>query len=132
MDRKCTKGVKSVNYKVIVNEKGKYIELKPSNDWQLTDHNILDLIAVCMENQSEQLLLHGEALTEDFFKLGTGVAGEILQKLVNYHITTAAVISDELSNKGRFREMALEANKSSHFRIFNDQKAAEAWLASTI
>lgn len=133
MDRKCAKGVKSVNYKVINIQNNAYIELKPSDCWQLTDRNILDLIAVCMENRSELLLLHGEALSEDFFKLSTGVAGEIIQKLVNYHIKTAAIISDELKNKGRFREMALEANRSSsHFRFFNDREAAEAWLTSTI
>lgn len=121
-----------MNYIVINVQNNAYIELKPSDGWQLTDRNITDLIAVCMENQVSQLLIHGEVLTEDFFKLSTGVAGEIIQKLVNYHIKTAAIIPYELKNKGRFREMALEANKSSHFRFFNNRKAAEAWLTNTI
>lgn len=117
-----------MNYKVISSKDKKYIELGFSDTWQLSERNITDLIAVCWENNTHLLLLHGEVLPEDFFRLGTRVAGEIIQKLVNYHIITAAVIPDELKNKGIFREMALEANKGNQFRIFSTGEEAENWL----
>lgn len=119
-----------MNYNVINNENVKYIEFISSETKLSTEQDALDLIAVCFENEAGLIMLHGEVLSEDFFKLGTGVAGAILQKLVNYHIATAAIIPDEITSKGRFREMTLEANKSSHFRIFSSKVEAEKWLIS--
>lgn len=121
-----------MNCRVITIGDKKYVECVSSEEKLKTEQDTLDLIAATIENDTGLLMLHGEALSEDFFKLSTGVAGAMLQKLVNYQVRTAAVISDELSNKGRFREMALESNKSSHFRIFNTREEAESWLVSII
>ncbi|CAK4869389.1 unnamed protein product [Aphanomyces euteiches] len=73
-------------------------------------------------------MLHEEALTEEFFKLKTGLAGKVLQKLVNYHIKTAAVITKEQTIKGRAKEMLAESNKGHDFRAFASVAEAENWL----
>jgi hypothetical protein len=39
------------------------------------------------------------------------------------------VLTPELVNQGRFREMVLEANKGNQFRVFYQREAAELWLA---
>lgn len=94
-------------------------------------NDALDLIAYCGENDTNRLMLHASNLTEDFFDLKTGLAGDILQKFVNYYIKAAAVIPQEQVGQGRFREMALEANRGQHFRVFQDVQEAENWLINS-
>lgn len=119
-----------MNYRLITGNDKIYIELISSDVPLMNEQDALDLISACWENETRLLMIHGEAFAGDFFTLGTGIAGAMLQKLVNYRIKTAAVIPDELTNKGRFREMALEANKGSHFRIFSTKEEAEKWLTA--
>ncbi len=61
----------------------------------LTDvQSALDLIAaVHYEAQADRVALRMEAVSTDFFRLGTGLAGEILQKFINYG-TKLAVAGD--------------------------------------
>lgn len=50
----------------------------------------MDLIASARyETGCEALILPREALSEDFFRLSTGLAGEVLQKFVNYQMKVA-------------------------------------------
>lgn len=117
-----------MNYKVIEKGTAKYIEVISAQSPLSSEQDAVDLIALCKENDSDLLLLHSQALSEDFFKLRTGVAGQMIQKWITYHLKTAAVIPNELVNQGRFKEMALETNKSNHFRIFETRDEAEKWL----
>lgn len=57
----------------------------------ITDtQSALDLImTVRYETGAERIVLNKAAVTEDFFILSSGVAGEILQKLINYHVKLA-------------------------------------------
>jgi PadR family transcriptional regulator AphA len=59
--------------------------------------------------------------------LKSGQAGMVLQKLVNYQIKTAAVLSrDQI--RGKFGEFVAETNRGHHFRVFFDRQEAESWL----
>lgn len=52
----------------------------------------MDLIASARyETGCEALILPKESLSEDFFRLSTGLAGEVLQKFVNYGMKVAIV-----------------------------------------
>ena len=75
-------------------------------------------------------MLYAENLTEDFYQLRTGVAGDILQKFVNYYIKVVAVLTPELVYQGRFPEMVIEANRGRHFQAFYEREKAEQWLIS--
>jgi PadR family transcriptional regulator, regulatory protein AphA len=119
-----------MNYSVVTIGDKKYVECVSSEIQLMSDQDTLDLIAATMENDTGLLMIHGEVLSEDFFKLSTGVAGAMLQKLVNYQVRTAVIISDELASRGRFGEMVLESNKGSHFRFFSTKEEAENWLIS--
>lgn len=70
----------------------------------ITDlQSALDLIAtVHFESGCRRIALYKEAVCEDFFELRTGLAGEVLQKFVNYG-TKLAVIGDF----GRYDSKAL-------------------------
>ncbi|SMF77175.1 transcriptional regulator, PadR family [Paenibacillus uliginis N3/975] len=117
-----------MNYKIIENGNQKYIEFISTPTPFSTEQDAVDLVALCKENETNLLLLHSHVLSEDFFKLRTGVAGNMIQKFINYHVKTAAVIPKELVNKGKFKEMVLESNHSNHFRFFENREDAESWL----
>jgi PadR family transcriptional regulator, regulatory protein AphA len=84
----------------------------------------------CIEHGSRALLFDAEALPDAFFDLSTGVAGELVQKLVNYHVRMAAVVPDLAARSARFREFAREANAGRQFRFFETREDAVAWLES--
>lgn len=117
-----------MDYQVVEVETKKYIECVPDGRPIASERDVLDLLAACGENDTNLLMIQGEALSDDFFTLGTGLAGMVLQKLVNYHIKAALVVTDDRSGRGRFREFAIEANRGRDFRIFDNKEAAEEWL----
>jgi hypothetical protein len=90
----------------------------------------LELVALCGENDTQCLLVHEAVLSEAFFELKTKVAGEVLQKFINYDIRTAIVITSSQKGTDNFRRMAYEANQGPHFRMFPDAASAADWLRS--
>jgi PadR family transcriptional regulator, regulatory protein AphA len=105
-----------------------YIECLPGDGNLDSETRAIELITACAEDETQNLLIHAEALTPDFFNLRTGIAGAILQKFSNYHIRAALILSPEQANQGRFGEMVLEANRGNQFRVFISREQAETWL----
>ena len=72
-------------------ENGIDIAVISSDERVITDvQSALDLImSVKYETGAERLVLPKELVCEDFFILSTGIAGEILQKFINYHMKAA-------------------------------------------
>lgn len=105
-----------------------YLEAMPRQKLIENEHDAVDVIGVCGEHNSTRLLLYAENLTDQFFDLKTRVAGQILQKFMNYGIRAALVLSPDFVQQGRFAEMALEANRGRYFGIFHDKAEAEQWL----
>ncbi|MDF2926173.1 MAG: hypothetical protein K0R57_5087 [Paenibacillaceae bacterium] len=93
-----------------------------------TEQDALDLIGTCMGNDVNLLLLHDEVLSDDFFQLRTGLAGNMVQKFINYRIKLAVVAGDTQRMKGKFKEFLAETNKGGSFRIFNSRDEAVEWL----
>ncbi|MGI1658306.1 MAG: DUF4180 domain-containing protein [Desulfitobacterium sp.] len=119
---------KRMNYQVISRNDKKYLEIISNTTPLRSESDALELVALCGENDTNLLMIHYAALSEDFFELKTKVAGDILQKLMNYRIKAVAIIPSEIIQKGRFRELALEMNKGQHFRMVDSKEEAEAWL----
>ena len=117
-----------MNYQIRELENKQYIELISSTNLISTENDTLDLISLCWEHDSNLVIIHYEALSEDFFELKTKAAGNIMQKFINYGIKVAAIIPQEILQKGRFKEMALETNKGNHFRMYGSKEEAEKWL----
>lgn len=89
----------------------------------------LDLIAACMEHDSDQLLLESRVFSASFFDLRTRIAGEFLQKLQNYRIRTAGVFPPNPDYSERFNEFLVEARRGPMFRVFSTRDEALDWLA---
>lgn len=62
-----------------------------SEECLITDtQSALDLImSIQYETGCNRIILNKEAVTRDFFILSTGLAGEILQKFINYDVKAA-------------------------------------------
>ena len=84
----------------------------------------------CIEHGAHALLLDAGALPPAFFELRSGVAGELVQKLVNYGIRMAAVVPDLGAQSARFQEFAREANAGRQFRFFATRGEAIDWLGA--
>ena len=88
----------------------------------------LDVVSASFEHRAPRLLLDETDLPDAFFELKSGFAGEFVQKLINYRITTAAVFRGSRPYSQRFREYIDEARSGRQFRAFSDATAALAWL----
>ena len=85
------------------------------------------MLEACFDNTATRLLLYSENLTEHFFDLSSGAAGEMLQKLSNYNIRRAIVRAPSLHLSRRFDVLMTEESCGSYFCLF-DQRAAQEWL----
>lgn len=118
-----------MNYRLVEHPQNNFVEILPGDGRIESEADELDLVGACGEYRVQRLLLYAENLSEDFFHLRTGLAGEVLLKFSNYHIKFAAVLTPELVNQGRFQEMVLEANRSNNqFHVFYDREQAIEWL----
>jgi hypothetical protein len=95
-----------------------------------TTQDALDLIGASY-GRSEVVALPAERLDERFFTLGTGVAGEIMQKFVNYRIRLAIVgdISAHLAASSALRALVLESNRGRQIWFVADLDELDTHLA---
>ncbi len=117
-----------MNYEFVEKDGAVYVACLGGEAQLRTEGDASNLIGACFERGASRLLLHADALSEDFFRLRTGLAGAVLQKLVNYRIATAAVVPDERVVLGKAKDMLAELKFGNDFRVFADQEEAERWL----
>lgn len=78
------------------------------------------------ETGCDRMVLKKEAIAEDFFKLSSGLAGEVLQKFINYHVKLAVIgnFSDYTSKP--LRDFMRESNRGNDiFFVSSEQEAVE-------
>lgn len=75
-----------------------------------------------------KLLLYQSNLNPDFFDLSSGLAGEVLQKLVTYQVKTAFVVDTSTIKSERFKELITESNNYDDYRFFENKDDAVNWL----
>jgi hypothetical protein len=119
---------RKMNVQIIENAAIRYLEVFTCEKPVASTQDALDLVALCGENDTALLMIHPEALSGDFFKLKTGVAGEIFQKFINYSIQTAVIVPEPSSLGSSFRELISEANRGAHYRFFPNREEAEMWF----
>jgi DNA-binding PadR family transcriptional regulator len=117
-----------MKYRITDNGKVRYLELISVTKPLDREQDMLDLVSLCGENEISQLLIHGSCLSEDFYNLKTGIAGAVLQKLVNYYIKAAVVIPDRPGLSKRFMELISEANQGSQYCFLSSVGEAEDWF----
>jgi hypothetical protein len=90
--------------------------------------DLSSVIGACFEHAVHALLLYPENMTEHFFDLSSGQAGEVLQKLRNYQIRLAIIRTPGLYMSSRFGELVADESRGPHFGLFDERAAAQEWL----
>lgn len=91
--------------------------------------DISDAIAHAFEHGG--LLLSESNLCSEFFDLRSGLAGEMMQKFVNYRIRLAIVVVAPDAHGERFCELVHEHENHPTVRFFVSEAEAREWLGAT-
>jgi PadR family transcriptional regulator, regulatory protein AphA len=122
----------SMNIQKISVDNKSYLECLSDGQVLRTDADILDLVAACGEHLCDRLMVHAGLLPTDFYDLKTGLAGNLLQKLVNYRLRCAFILDEVLVGNGRFSEMMIESNRGEQFHFCFNVDDARKWLVGLV
>lgn len=87
--------------------------------------DMLDLIAtVSFQHRCRRLILSKENFDASFFGLRSGLAGEVLQKVVNYGAILAIVGDFSGYTSKALRDFIYESNKGGHVYFLPDVETA--------
>ena len=112
--------IEVTNQTAVVREPGVRITDGPS---------AMDLLAtVRYETGCSAMVLCKEQIDEPFFRLSTGLAEEVLQKFVNYHMKLAIVGDFSGYTSKPLQDFIRESNEGRHVCFQPDEGAALAWL----
>jgi hypothetical protein len=97
-----------------------------SEERLITDsQDALDLTAtVYYEHNVTKMVINKEAISEDFFKLSTGLAGEVVQKFVNYRFRVAIVGDFSKYTSKPLRDYMYECNNGKHLFFVSSEEEA--------
>ncbi len=88
-------------------------------------------MTVKYETGAERIVIPKEVICENFFILSTGLAGEILQKFMNYHIK-AAIYGDYSKYTSKpLKDFIYESNHGNDFFFVASQEEAIQKLTQT-
>ena len=93
----------------------------------LTANDISAALAASVERGG--LILDEKELSPDFFDLKTGLAGQVLQKFVNYRTKLAVIVRDPAGYGASFSELVYEHRTHPNVRFFSAEQTARQWLA---
>jgi hypothetical protein len=96
------------------------------------EQSALDMImSISFETGSNRIALNKEAISEEFFKLSTRLAGNILQKFINYHIKFAIIGDFSSYTSKSLKDFIYESNKgNSLFFVSSEQEAVDKLSAA--
>lgn len=102
-----------MEYKILGNKKD--IALINTDEIIITDaQSALDLMAtVEYETHCDKLIVYKSCINEAFFVLSTGIAGEILQKFINYRKKIAIVGDYSKYTSKPLKDFIYESNKGN-------------------
>jgi len=102
-----------------------------SDEIIITDtQSALDLMAtVRYEAGCDSIAIYKTAVSEKFFDLSSGIAGDILQKFVNYRVKLAIIGDYSVYTSNSLKDFIRESNKGSHIFFVENEDEAIAKLA---
>jgi hypothetical protein len=85
----------------------------------------LDLIGDALGHDADVVVVPVERLAPAFLQLKTGMAGEFIQKLINYRLRFAVVgdISADVAQSDALRDFVRESNRGRHVSFVADLDA---------
>src|SRR5688572_23397265 len=76
-------------------------------------------LQMIMDSSAEGIIVHQENIDERFFDLRSGLAGEMLQKVVNYRLRLAIVGDFSIYESTSLKAFIFESNKSNTIVFIN-------------
>lgn len=110
------------------------IAIISGNEKLITDaQSALDLImTVEYETKSNRIIISKNNICEDFFILSTGIAGEILQKFINYGFKIAIYGDYSKYTSKPLKDFIYESNSGKNIFFVNTQEEAIEKLKQTL
>jgi hypothetical protein len=81
-------------------------------------------LQMIMDSSAEGIIVHQENIHEQFFDLRSGLAGEMLQKVVNYRLRLAIVGDFSIYESNSLKAFILESNRSNSIAFVKTIKEA--------
>jgi hypothetical protein len=96
-----------------------------------TARDASDVLSEAFSQSASLIAIPISRLDDDFFRLRTGVAGEVVSKLVGYVMKAAFLgdISQHVANSESFRDFVREANRGRDFWFVADLEELSDRLA---
>lgn len=97
-----------------------------SSEILITDvQSALDFMAtIWYDTGCDRIVLNKSAICEDFFQLRTKLAGEILQKFINYHMKIAIIGDFSTYTSKSLKDFIYESNNGKDIFFLSDEKKA--------
>jgi hypothetical protein len=115
----------SMDKKAVVSNGVKIIIINSDEQVIIDGQSTLDLLAtINYDDKCDRVAINKEAIIESFFNLSTGVAGEILQKVVNYR-KKLSIFGDFSSYTSKpLHDFIYECNKGKDISFVETEQAA--------
>ena len=99
-----------------------------------TYNDAVEIVGKSFENRSTLIVIPVECLDDDFFQLKTRIAGELVQKFVQYRRRLVIVgdISRHLAESSALRAFVLEANRGKEVWFLAAREELDARIAATV
>jgi hypothetical protein len=113
-----------MNVSIIENGQQKLAEITSDQVLIANVQDALDLMAKPALAGIRKIILHKDNIDPNFFDLRTGLAGEILQKFVNYSIQLAIVGDFENITSESLKAFIIECNRGTQIFFLKDSESA--------
>jgi hypothetical protein len=97
-----------------------------------TPDDASDLVGTAWSHNANMVAVPAERLDPEFFRLRSGIAGEITQKFVNYRLRLAVVgdIAERVEASDALRDFVWESNIGEQVWFVDDEAALAEQLAT--
>lgn len=91
-----------------------------------------DLVGEAFSTEAKVVVIPVERLSPEFLKLSSGLAGEVLQKFVNYGLKVAILgdITAAVAASGPLRDFVRESNRGRSVWFVDDRADLDARIAA--
>ena len=110
----------------IIEASGIKIAMCESDEPVITDgQSTLDyIVSTGFEYGCRDIAINKAAIAEDFFRLSSGIAGEVSQKIVNYQLRLAIIGDFSGYTSKPLRDYMHESNRGGHLYFVKDEAEA--------
>ena len=114
----------SLSYVIHEQPGARIAELVASDVVVSSSQDFLDIIGNLWGHEADALILHERSVSPAFFDLSTGLAGEILQKCINYGLRFALVGDFSRYESESLQAFVRESNRGSRIRFVSTLREA--------